>query len=87
MGVTTVRIPDDLHNEAKILGINVSLACLHGIRIHLGLKCAQKQKCKCYMKAELLQDLLLKMEQKFLDMEDKFKRQKDHAWTFQEKPK
>lgn len=85
MGTTTVRIPDELHNEAKRQGINVSLACLHGIRMHLGLKCPTIENCKCFKKAEMLQDLLLKMEQRFLEYEDKFRRQKDHVWTMEDK--
>lgn len=82
---TTIRIPDELHKEAKKQRINVSLACLHGIRIHLGLKCPILENCKCFKKTAILQDLLLQMEQRFIEAEDKFRRQRDYAWTIQEK--
>ena len=84
---TTVSIPVDLLNLAREKHINVSLAAQHGIRITLGLNCALRTRCKCSLKAEALQDLLLKMQEKYNEMEEKYGRLKDHAWTIQEKGK
>lgn len=80
----TVSVPQELMQEARRKGINVSLACQHGIRITLGLKCPIKEPCKHYKKSEMLQELLLKMEVNYLNIEDKYKRQRDDAWTIRE---
>lgn len=80
-----VSLPEELHKQAKDKLINVSVASAIGIRIYLGLQCPNIEPCKCFKKSEALQDLLLKMEQKFLEMDDKFRRQRDVPWTIQEK--
>lgn len=77
MATTTVRIPDKLHAEAKEAGINVSLACLHGIRIHLGLKCPILPNCNCFKKSETLQDLLLKSQEELEKCWENYKRLKN----------
>jgi len=79
MGSTTVRIPDELHEQAKRAEINVSLACLHGIRIHLGLKCPIKDECKCFEAKEKLQSLLLSAQKELEESKENYMRLKTYV--------
>jgi len=79
MGSTTVRIPDELHEQAKRAEINVSLACLHGIRLHLGLVCPYKEPCKCSNVAAKLQALLLVAQDQLKESKENYTRLKNYV--------
>jgi len=75
----TISIPVELYNKAKYTRINVSAAAVIGIRINLGLSCPIEGGCKCSLKSQRLQGLLLNA-QSIIDQErEKFERLKKYA--------